>query len=173
MWAALLARAPCQLFTSLDGWCFGRESCQVSVYVNSVFDMCYVDHREPLERPSCGRTKHSFPIYHRYFSDGCIPARPYHLSFKQSSFPHCPPLECQPWPGSSDCPYYQLIEKASLSPAHYCQWGSFSFQAQDDINYYILSFWLKGVRWHKILPGVEMHTKAFSKIYIHLMMVLV
>lgn len=52
-------------------------------HVNSVFDMCYVDHREPLQRPRYGRMKHFFPIYHRYFSDDCIPAGLNHLFQKK------------------------------------------------------------------------------------------
>lgn len=104
------AWAPCQLFTSLDGWCFGSKTCQVLVHVNSVFDMCYVDHREPLDRPSYGRMKHFFPIYHRYFSDDCIPAWLHHLFFKPSKLPHCPCLKYQLWPGSLDCPYYQPLD---------------------------------------------------------------
>lgn len=71
---------PQHLASSSEHWmALALKPAKFLGHVNSVFDMCYVDHREPLQRPRYGRMKHFFPIYHRYFSDDCIPAGLNHL----------------------------------------------------------------------------------------------
>lgn len=117
-----LSPAPRQLLRALHG--FGTQSCQVLGHVNSVFDMCYVDHREPLQRPRYGRMKHFFPIYHRYFSDDCIPTGLNHLFLKTISAPRCPSLKYQPWPGSCDCHWTELIITCTLLIVELCLSGT-------------------------------------------------